>query len=280
MKYYIVDDNIGTVKTLENVVRSRGIGTVCGYSTDPEEAIEEILDDRPDIVLVDLLMGGIDGITMVNLIREKNQSISFVMISKVTDKEMVQDAYNAGIEFFINKPINITEVEKVLANVAEKIKMKSIVSNIRGMFDDEKAGDVEIETGSYKKDIDTRLGMLGMLGEKGTRDIYNLFEYMMEKSANCDKAALEYAAEISGDTVKNVEQRIRRAMKKGLTNAANAGIDDYGNDVFSVYASYVFDFKSLKDKMNMIEGKSSNGGRVSITKFMEGLRLYYNSLRQ
>lgn len=36
MKYYIVDDNIGTVKTLENIIRSRGIGSVCGYSTDPD----------------------------------------------------------------------------------------------------------------------------------------------------------------------------------------------------------------------------------------------------
>ena len=73
MKYYIVDDNIGTVKTLENIIRSRGIGSVCGYSTDPDAAIGEILEDKPDIVLVDLLMGGIDGITMVEAIKARNR---------------------------------------------------------------------------------------------------------------------------------------------------------------------------------------------------------------
>ena len=65
MKYYIVDDNIATVKSLANIIRSRDIGEVCGYSTDPEAAMEEILEDRPDIVLVDLLMSEMDGISLV-----------------------------------------------------------------------------------------------------------------------------------------------------------------------------------------------------------------------
>lgn len=120
MKYYIVDDNLATVKTLENIVRTRDLGTVSGFTTDPKTAMEEILEDPPEIVLVDLLMEGIDGITLVQKIREKNNDIAFVMISKVSDKGMVQRAYTAGIEFFINKPINIVEVERVLTNVSEK----------------------------------------------------------------------------------------------------------------------------------------------------------------
>ncbi len=40
MKYYIVDDEIGTVKTLENIVESRDLGEVIGYATDPEKLSE------------------------------------------------------------------------------------------------------------------------------------------------------------------------------------------------------------------------------------------------
>lgn len=50
MKYYIVDDEIGTVKTLENIVESRDLGEVIGYATDPEKAIGEILALQPDII--------------------------------------------------------------------------------------------------------------------------------------------------------------------------------------------------------------------------------------
>ena len=60
MRYYIVDDNIATVKNLENIIISRNLGTVCGYSTSPEAAISEILEERPEIVLVDFLMEEID----------------------------------------------------------------------------------------------------------------------------------------------------------------------------------------------------------------------------
>ena len=80
------------------------------------------------------------------------------------------------------------------------------------------------------------------------------------------------------ETSKNLEQRMRRAIKKGLTNVANLGIDDYSNEVFQVYANYVFDFKNIKDEMDFIKGSSSGGGRVNISKFIEGLLLYRKSL--
>ena len=69
MKYYIVDDEIGTVKTLENIVESRDLGEVIGYATDPEKAIGEILALQPDIILVDLLMSKMDGIALVGQIK-------------------------------------------------------------------------------------------------------------------------------------------------------------------------------------------------------------------
>ena len=80
--------------------------------------------------------------------------------------------------------------------------------------------------------------------------------------------------------MKNIEQRARRAIKKGLTNTANAALDDYAGNVVDVYAGYVFDFKSIKDEMNAIEGKGSPaGGRVSLSRFMDGLIAYYNNVK-
>ena len=59
------------------------------------------------------------------------------MISQVADKTMIEQAYNAGVEFYINKPINVIEVQNVLGNIADKIRMRSIVTNIKGMFAEE-----------------------------------------------------------------------------------------------------------------------------------------------
>jgi len=274
MKYYLVDDDIGTIKSLESIIKSKELGSVCGYSTDPVAAISEILDDKPDIVLVDLLMNDMDGIELVTKVRSHRQEIAFVMISKVLDKEMIGSAYKAGVEFFINKPINIIEVEKVLNNVSDNIKMRGIMTNIQDMFDVKKPVQEQQSHEKVLKDAEFLLSMLGLMGEKGTKDIQNVLAYMIKNSCEYSRLVLGAVSSETNDTPKNIEQRMRRAIKKGLTNVANAGIDDYGNEMFSEYASYVYDFKNIKEEMNYIQGKSSYGGRVNVSKFVEGLKIY------
>lgn len=281
MRYYIVDDSIGIVKAIENVIESRDIGDVIGFETFPDKAVEEIVLKKPDIVLVDLLMPTMDGIEIVKKVNSIDNNISFVMISKVSDKEMIAQAYDAGIEFFIQKPINLKEIESVLGNVAEKRKMNSMMNDIKGIFrDDDKAkqsAQVSSAGDEIYSDITFFLGMLGMNGEKGTTDIINICRYLLRNGGFYNKTALEAVANMSGDSSKNIEQRMRRAIKKGLGNVAGIGLSDFGNDIFQIYANYVFDFKSIKDEMNYIEGKNQNGGRVAIPKFIDGLIMYKNS---
>ncbi|XVG95536.1 DNA-binding domain-containing protein [Eubacteriales bacterium KG127] len=281
MRYYIVDDKIGIVKAIENIIESRNLGDVIGFNTAPEKAVEEILVKKPDIVMADLLMPTMDGIELVRKIKKLSPEIYFVMISKVTDKEMVAQAYDAGIEFFIHKPINIKEIESVIGNVAEKYKMNTMMENIRGIFsanipeNGEEARTVNHD--DQIQEIKALLGMLGMSGEKGTTDILAICQYLINNNCDYSKIVLEEVAESKGDSSKNMEQRIRRAMKKGLTNVASIGLSDYGNDIFQVYANYVFDFRSINEEMECIKGNNQNGGRVAIPKFIYGLMMYKNS---
>lgn len=280
MKYYLIDDEIGIVKTLENIIESRDLGEVSGYSTDPVRAAEEIISINPDIVLADLLMSGKDGISLVGEIKKIRPRILFVMISKVTDKSMVEQAYSAGVEFFIHKPINVIEVERVLRNVSDRLKMKNIVSNIRGIFEEEEAAPASVKKNEGSaQEINLLLGLLGMLGEKGTPDILAICKYLDETGESYSKEVLVKVAEIRGESPKNLEQRMRRAIKKGLVNVANLAIDDYSNEVFQIYAGYVFDFKNIKDEMEFIKGNSAGGGRVNLSKFIEGLLLYRDTVK-
>lgn len=278
MKFYIVDDVIGVVKTLENIVETRGLGDVIGCQTDPEKAVDEIIAIYPDIVIVDLLMSKMDGIALVSKVKEVRPEIAFVMISRVSDKEMIEAAYKAGVEFFINKPINVIEVQRVLSNIVEKIQMNSLVSNIKGMLTQE---DIQLNLSEVEmddlNDINVLLGLLGMIGEKGTADILSICSYINKYGGFYTREALMLVAEERGDSCKNIEQRMRRAIKKGLYNVASLGIDDYGNEVFQIYSNYVFDIKNIKDEMENIKGRNPVGGRVNIAKFIDGLLLYKNS---
>ncbi|MBR5229857.1 MAG: DNA-binding domain-containing protein [Firmicutes bacterium] len=275
MRFYILDDLISSVKVLENIIESRDLGEVIGSSTNSEKAISEILAKAPDIVLVDLLMPVKDGITVVKEIREVNPDISFIMVSQVVDKNMISEAYNTGIEFFITKPNNRIEIENVIKRVIEKRQMASVLSGIRSvMGTPEQSGPSarEKQTDDYMSKIKKILASVGMLGESGTKDIINVCALLEKDGLDYDsKTTLNDYATSIGEDPKIVKQRIRRAVKRGLVNVASLGIEDYYNDSFNQYSHTLFNFDTVRSEMDLIRGKSPYGGKPSIDSFFEGL---------
>ncbi|MCK9217486.1 MAG: response regulator [Firmicutes bacterium] len=269
MRYYIVDDDINIVKILSNIIEEKNMGDIVGHSHDGEKALKEILIYNPDIVLVDLLMPKLDGNTLVKEVKSVRPKINFIMISQVSDKELISDSYYSGIEFFISKPLNNIEVEKVVNKIAEKIRMERILNNIRKVVKDEKIG----EDGSI--DIIRRmkyiLSTLGMLGAKGTNDIITIGEYIIQNRKTYSESCIDNICNQLGENPRTVKQRIRRSIKEGLINVANAGIEDYYADTFQQYLNTLFDFENVKAEMDRIRGNKMAGGKVNMNKFFEGL---------
>ena len=204
----------------------------------------------------------------VKLLKPK---IKFIMISQVSDARLVGDSYNSGIEFFINKPINKIEVEKVTSKVAEKIEIENMLDNIKKVFKDVNT-EKKVENNNIKV-IKHVLSKFGMLGEKGTNDIIKICMYLLETKKSFEECNFNDLCSIIGDSPKTVQQRMRRAIKIGLTNLAYIGIEDYYNESFQDYSKGMFDFASVKAEMDYIKGKNKAGGKVIISKFFEGLLL-------
>lgn len=271
MRYYIIDDDVNIVKILTNLIEENESGEVIGSSNDGETALSEILICNPDIVLVDLLLPKLDGNSLVREVKLLKPKIKFIMISQVSDVKLVEDSYNSGIEFFISKPINKIEVEKVTSKVAEKIEIENMLNNIKKVFKNtsiqEKTEDNNIKV------IKHILSKFGMLGEKGTSDIIKICSYLLETKKSFEECNFNDLCCIIGDSPKTVQQRMRRTIKTGLTNLAHIGIEDYYNESFQEYSKVMFDFASVKAEMEYIKGRSKTGGKVIISKFFEGLLL-------
>lgn len=271
MRYYIIDDDVNVVKILTNLLEENESGEVIGSSNDGETALNEILICNPDIVLVDLLLPKLDGNSLVKEVKSLKPKIKFIMISQVSDAKLVEDSYNSGIEFFISKPINKIEVEKVTSKVAEKIEIENMLSSIKEMFKD---------TNPQKKSQDNNIKIIkhilsrfGMLGEKGTDDIIKICLYLLETKKSFEECNFNDLCSILGDSPKTVQQRIRRTIKIGLTNLAYMEIENYFNESFQDYSKGMFDFASVKTEMDYIKGKSKTGGKVILSKFFDGLLL-------
>ncbi|HHY05092.1 MAG TPA: response regulator, partial [Thermoanaerobacterales bacterium] len=118
--FYIVDDDESIRRVLKKIIIDHNLGDVLGDAGEGLKAISEIKKYNPDIVLVDLLLPSIDGITLVSKLKEEGFGGVFIMISQVSSKDMISKAYKMGIEFYIHKPINVVEVISVIKNVKEK----------------------------------------------------------------------------------------------------------------------------------------------------------------
>ncbi|MDD6073558.1 MAG: DNA-binding domain-containing protein [Clostridium sp.] len=275
MEIYIVEDDASVISILEDIIEDNDLGHVCGTTEGGTADVEEILTQNPDVILVDFLMPEKDGVTLVKELKERGCTAKCIMISQVSAKELIGKAYDAGMEFFISKPINIIEVKSVIQNVGVQIKNEKTLSNIKKMFMAEISDlpNKKPADDGYGKKVQYILNRLGMSGEKGGDDIMRICQYLHNNKRPISQVSIGQLCEILSDAPKNMEQRVRRAIAVGMSNLAHLGIEDFMNETFTAYSSTLFPFEEIRAEMDHIRGKRKYGGKVSIKKFIDSLML-------
>ncbi|MFH5184233.1 response regulator [Paenibacillus sp. TAB 01] len=131
LSYCIVDDDAVSRRMLQSIIEKGGLGEVVATAGNGLEGTRAVLDAGPDVVLIDLLMPDQDGIETIIRLKQEGFSGKYVMISQIENKEMIGKAYQAGIEYYIQKPINKIEVEAVLSKVGEHWQIGRYLQEIK-----------------------------------------------------------------------------------------------------------------------------------------------------
>lgn len=284
MDIIIVEDDINIGIILKRIIEDRQLGQVVEICTNPMEGEELILKINPEIVLVDLLMPLRDGITLVNHCKKKFVKSKFIMISQVAIKDIIGKAYESGVEFYINKPINAIEVESVIKKVSDKIMIEQKLSKIEEVFNInnlECCEDIDINNKlkNSEKNINYVMKRIGIIGEVGCGDIKNILLYSIKEDINLEQFTLKELLIMFSENYKSIEQRIRRTALIGMKSLANLGIEDYMNETFLEYSTSLYNFEEVKRQMDFIRGKRKEGGKVNVKKFLEGLIIYCDKER-
>lgn len=275
MKIYIIEDDVSVISVLEDIVEANHLGTICG-DTDGEPAdLHEILALDPDLILVDLLMPGKDGIQVTRELREAGCRAKFIMLSQVSDKEMVAKAYTAGVEFFIQKPINLIEVRQVITNVRSQIQNEQALKAIQQVFAyREPAASVpQTAYDRQRRRMKAILSQLGMAGEKGAQDIIELCVILLREHTSVSRMGMSNLCARLNDSPRTTEQRARRALEKGLKHIASLGLDDYNNEAFVRYSARLFPFQEVRSEMLFQQGKRQSRGKANLKTFLDGLMI-------
>lgn len=283
MRIYLVDDDSAILSVLRLLIEDGGLGTVAGCAKDARDALEDLSSSRAEIVLVDLLMPGMDGISFVREAKKRFPELRFVMLSQVTSKDMVADAYAAGVDFFITKPINSVEVASVLSKVEELLTMSRTMQQVRSLMQltdtpAAKPGKTAANTDGGAPALSTMqlnalktvLHRLGLSGDPAYGDILQVVCCLVHTGRQEQLTVSQLCTRFSSSP-KAMEQRIRRAASAGMTNLASLGIEDYANDTFTEYAGTLYNFEQVRKEMNCIRGKTTEHGKVSVKRFLYAL---------
>ncbi|MFJ7935395.1 response regulator [Sporosarcina sp. NPDC096371] len=285
MRYFIVDDDMASRRMLGKVIVEGELGVVIGEAESGVKATSAVLSLQPDVVLIDLLMPGLDGIETMEQLKGQGYQGQFIMISQIVNKEMVEEAYEKGVEFFIHKPINRVEVQSILKKTAEKFRLQASLIAIRESLAHIGTTIHVPRQQSVKEIVLAILNDMGIIGEVGSDDIVMIIEILMNRRDGGPqlpplKELYEEVAHNIGSAdiakeSKAIEQRIRRTILTAVNNLASLGAVDYTTAEFEYYAPRYFDFQEIRSRMKQIEENSQEPIKVKINtkKFIQVLYL-------
>jgi two-component system alkaline phosphatase synthesis response regulator PhoP len=81
-----------------------------------EEALAILATQRADVILLDYMMPGMNGIEFFKKVRAANETaaIPVIMVTARQDIDAMKEAHAAGVDFFKTKPIGFEQLEKIL----------------------------------------------------------------------------------------------------------------------------------------------------------------------
>jgi len=85
-----------------------------GEAESGEQAIVRAKSLRPQVILMDLMMTGMDGVTATRLIKEQNPSIQIIVLTSFQEDELVRNAMNAGAIGYLMKNVTVHELEAAI----------------------------------------------------------------------------------------------------------------------------------------------------------------------
>ncbi len=131
-KILIVDDEKDIVKLLDYNLKKEGYRTLLAY--DGEDALDMATRERPDIILLDLMLPGIDGLEVCRQLKKEDKTarIPIIMLTAKSREADKIVGLELGADDYVTKPFSpreiIARIKAVLGRVKDKEKMPEIVN--------------------------------------------------------------------------------------------------------------------------------------------------------
>lgn len=117
MKILVIEDNASNMKFVTNLLEMNGYETL--RSDNAEQGIVIAKKDIPDLILMDILLPGLDGITATKLLKDdkRTKNVPIIAMTSLAMKDDEERIRAAGFDHYITKPLNYKEFLETIKNI-------------------------------------------------------------------------------------------------------------------------------------------------------------------
>lgn len=126
MRIVVVEDEPKTRSGIIKIISKYTSHEVVAEECDGVTGLEKVLELQPDVVITDINMPQMDGLTMINKIREAGFSVAAIVLTGYSEFEYAQRAIQLEVIEYLLKPLNIEDIIEVLDTVAKKLSKSKI----------------------------------------------------------------------------------------------------------------------------------------------------------
>ena len=209
MKILVVDDDALLVKGIRFNLKSEGYDVITG--SNGQEAVEMAQKEQPDLIVLDVMMPVMDGLTACSKIREFSDVPIILLTAKVEDMDKLI-GFDHGADDYLTKPFNILEL---------KARIRALLRRA-GSAEKKQTGN-RLTAGNITLDLDARNAYKGEELVMLTAKEFDVVEFLMRNAGRVysREALLDtiWAYEYRSD-IRTVDVHIRRLREKLEENPA------------------------------------------------------------
>ena len=210
MKILVVDDEALLVKGIRFNLQNEGYEVITG--SNGLEAVQLVQEQNPDLVVLDVMMPEMDGLTACSKIREFS-NIPIIMLTAKTDDMDKLIGFDHGVDDYLTKPFNILEL---------KARIRALLRRAHAVQPQEESSNT-LTIGNISLDLDARNAYRsGVLADLTAKE-FDVIEFLMRNPNRVysREALLDtiWAYEYRSD-IRTVDVHIRRLREKLEENSA------------------------------------------------------------
>jgi two-component system response regulator (stage 0 sporulation protein F) len=122
MRILVVDDEEGARELFNTILTDEGYEVT--LANNGQDALSRMVNGAYDLVVTDIKMPGMDGLQLLQELRKTGSQVDVIMVTAYGEVESYLKAMSLGAAEYINKPIRIKELKRIVHKVLTERKAR------------------------------------------------------------------------------------------------------------------------------------------------------------